>query len=356
MSKKVVKRVCYILGVLLLLAIIAGASAIIWYQSNISAIYDLTCSAKECELQKFTVKEGEGAQEIANNLEKAGLIKSAFAFRIYLTLQAENKNLLPGEYQFSKSMSVESIVKSLNSGIPVKTIKMTFLPGETIRQTRQRFIDAGFEETEVDEALAKKYDHELLKSKPADASLEGYIWGDTYEFYANDSVENILKKLFDQMLKVVKEENLIAKYQQKGFTLHQGIILASVIQREAPSDYEEKRHIAQVFETRLQKGIVLGSDAIIAYAADQINPYRDKSDMSYLTTIGCPWNSRRCAGLPPSPISTPNRDSLKAVADPTATDDLYFLTGDDYKMYYAKTEAGHNANIKNYCKKMCQIL
>ena len=78
--------------------------------------------------------------------------------------------------------------------------------------------------------------------------------------------------------------------------------------------------------------------------------------MSYLTTIGCPWNSRKCQGLPPTPISTPNRDSLKAVADPTATTDLYFLTGDDGKMYYAQTEAGHNANIKNYCKKMCQIL
>lgn len=341
---------------LLLLAIIAGASAVIWYQSNISAIYGLSCTENECKLQQFVVKEGQGAQEIAANLEKAGLIKSAFAFRIYLTLQAENKNLLPGEYQFSKNMSVESIVKSLNSGIPIKTIKMTFLPGETLRATRERFIKAGFEEAEVDAAFAKQYDHELLKTRPAGASLEGYIWGDTYEFFADDSVEAILTKLFDQMLKVVKEESLIAKFQSKGFTLHQGITLASVIQREAPADYQEKRHIAQVFETRLQKGIVLGSDAIIAYAADQINPYRDKSDMSYLTTIGCPWNSRRCQGLPPSPISTPNRDSLRAVADPTPTDDIYFLTGDDYKMYYAKTEAGHNANIRNYCKKMCQIL
>jgi UPF0755 protein len=356
MSKKVVKRVCYIVAVLLLLVIIAGASAIIWYQSNISAIYGVACMDKECASQDFKVSQGESAQQIAERLEQAGLIKSALAFRIYLTIQAENKNLLPGDYKFSKNMSVEMIVKSLNAGVALRTIRLTFLPGETIRQTRQRFIDAGYAEAEVDAALSKQYDHELLKSKPAGTSLEGYIWGDTYEFYADETVENILIKLFDQMLKIVKEENLVAKYQAKGFTLHQGITLASVIQREAPADYQEKRHIAQVFETRLQRGIVLGSDAIIAYAADQINPYRDKSDMSYLTSIGCPWNSRKCAGLPPSPISTPNRDSLKAVADPTATDDLYFLTGDDYKMYYAKTEAGHNANIRNYCKKMCQIL
>ena len=127
---------------------------------------------------------------------------------------------------------------------------MTFLPGETIRATRQRFIDAGFKDAEVDAALAKQYDHELLKSKPAGTSLEGYIWGDTYEFYADETVENILIKLFDQMLKVVKEENLVAKYQAKGFTLHQGITLASVIQREAPASYEEKRHIAQTGQNR----------------------------------------------------------------------------------------------------------
>ena len=356
MSKKIVKRICYVVAVLLLLAIIAAAGAIIWYQSNISAIYGVACLDKECDSQDFKVSQGESAQQIAERLEQAGLIKSALAFRIYLTIQADNKNLLPGDYKFSKNMSVEMIVKSLNAGVALRTIRMTFLPGETIRATRQRFIDAGFKEGEIDAALNKQYDHELLKSKPADTSLEGYIWGDTYEFYADETVENILIKLFDQMLKVVKEENLVAKYQAKGFTLHQGITLASVIQREAPASYEEKRHIAQVFETRLQKGIVLGSDAIIAYAADQINPYRDKSDMSYLTSIGCPWNSRKCAGLPPTPISTPNRDSLKAVADPTTTDDLYFLTGDDGNMYYAKTEAGHNANIKNYCKKMCQIL
>jgi UPF0755 protein len=355
-KSKIIKRVCLILGIILLLIVIAGAGAVIWYQNNISAFYDSSCTGDECKLQTVTIAQGEGAQQIAEKLEQAGLIKSAFAFRIYLTLQAENKNLLPGEYQFSKKMSVEQIVKSLNAGVVARTVRLTFLPGETIRATRKRLIDAGFKDTEVDAALTKQYDHELLRTKPADASLEGYIWGDTYEFYADESVEKILTTLFDHMLKVVKEENLIAKYQQRGFTLHEGITLASVIQREAPSSYEEKRHIAQVFETRLQNGIVLGSDAIIAYAADQINPDRDKTDMSYLNTIECPWNSRRCKGLPPTPISTPNRDSLKAVAEPTSTSDYYFLTGDDGNMYYAQTEAGHNDNIKKYCQKLCQIL
>jgi len=115
-------------------------------------------------------------------------------------------------------------------------------------------------------------------------------------------------------------------------------------------------HVAQVFLLRLSKGIPLGSDAIIGYAADQITPNRDKTDMSFLTTIDCPWNSRKCKGLPPTPISSPGVGALRSVAAPTQTDDLYFLTGDDQKMYYAHTEAEHNENARKYCKVLCGYL
>ena len=354
--KRALKIVLIVLASIALILIAASTCAILWYQNSLSAFYEDGCATEECKAQDFVVAQGDGATQIADKLEKAGIIKSSLAFRIYVKFQAPNKKLLPGTYQFSKKMSVERIVQSLNTGVVAKTVRIMFLPGETIRASRKHLIDAGYPEAEVDEALNKHYDHELLKSKPDDASLEGYIWGDTYEFYADASVEIVLTKIFDHMLKAIKDADLISKFEARGFTLHQAITLASVIQREAPASYEEKRHIAQVFLTRLDRGIVLGSDAIIAYAADQINPDRDKSDMSYLNTIQCPWNSRRCGGLPPTPIATPNLDSLKAVADPTNTDDIYFLTGDDGNMYYAKTEAGHNDNIRNYCKKMCQIL
>ena len=101
---------------------------------------------------------------------------------------------------------------------------------------------------------------------------------------------------------------------------------------------------------------VSGADAIIAYRADQLNPNRKKTDTSYLQTITCPWNSRQCKGLPPDAISNPGKEALYAVAHPASGDYLYFLTGDDGKMYYAKTEAEHNANIQKYCHEMCKIL
>ena len=122
----------------------------------------------------------------------------------------------------------------------------------------------------------------------------------------------------------------------------------------------DQQTVAQVFMTRLARKSVLGSDAIIAYRADQLNPNRDKTDTSYIDTIECPWNSRKCAGLPPTPISNPGKTALLAVANPSKTDYYYFISGYDkdgkVKMYYARTEAEHQANIDKYCGDLCQKL
>ncbi|MBR5418945.1 endolytic transglycosylase MltG [Candidatus Saccharibacteria bacterium] len=355
MSKRIVRRVLYIVAVIVLLIIIAGASAVIWYKSSLSAIIGVKCS-DNCEVIKFTVPEGSGASSIADSLEKAGVIKSALAFKIYLNLEADNKKIMPGEYEFKKDMSVKDIVKQLNEGVSAKVFRITFLPGETIATSKKRLLEVGYTQGQIDEAFNKTYSHPLLASKPADASLEGYIWGDTYEFYQTATVDEILTRLFDEMWKNVQKYNLVEGYKKQGLTLHEGITLASVIQRESTADYQERRHVAQVFLLRLKTNTPLGSDAIIAYEADLVNPNRSKTDMSYLTKFGCPWNSRQCKGLPPTPIAAPSVDSMRAAADPTDTKDYYFLTGDDGKMYYAKTEAGHNANIKKYCKKLCLYL
>ncbi len=353
--KKTTKRILIIVSAFVLVLIILAISALIWYNINISAINGEKCNGDNCPKKTITVSKGSVA-DIADQLEKEGIIRSALAFRIYMALNGKSATLKTGEYEFRLDMSVEEIIKALSEGAAAKTIRITFLPGDTAVSAKQRIVKAGYSEADVEAAFAKQYDHELLKTKPASASLEGYIWGETYDFYATATVEDILTRIFDEMLKVVKKEDLVARYQAHGLSLHEGITLASIIQRESPDNYDEKRHVAQVFQTRIKDGIPLGSDAVIAYAADQINPDRDKNDMSYLTSIQCPWNSRRCKGLPPTPIATPGLNSLKAAADPTDTNDYYFLTGDDGKMYYAKTEAEHNANARKYCQKMCQIL
>lgn len=343
--------------VFILLVIIAAGGVFLFYKGSLQAVDPGCKENNSCKDITFAVSENSGGAKIAADLEEKGLIHNALMFRIYLKLEAsENTNLKPGSYEFNTGMDVAEIIDRLNKGVVAKTFRITFLPGGTLAAARERLQNLGYKDEEITKAFEKQYNHEVLKTKPTDSSLEGYIYGDTYEFYVGATVEDILTRTFDELNKVVKENDLVNKFAAQNLTLHEGIVLASVVQREAPAVYKEQQQVAQVFLLRLKKNIPLGSDAIIAYRADQINPDRSKNDMSYLKTVTCPWNSRTCGGLPPTGISNPGLNALKAVADPAEGTYLYFLTGDDGGMYYAHTEAEHNANARNYCKKLCQIL
>ena len=350
------KIILSIVLTLILLAVIAVGGAFLWYKHALTAVCET-----DCKEQNFVVAEASSGNQIADNLEKNGLIHSALAFKIYLKLEAKNQTLMPGEYQFTGSEDVATIIKSLNEGVVAKTFRITFLPGGTLAAARERLQNAGYKDEEITAAFNKTYNHPLLAGKPADASLEGYIYGETYEFYVGETVENILTKVFDHMYKIIKDNNLETKYKASGWTLYQGITFASVVQSEAGiMSLQDQKQVSQVFSLRLKRGMVLGSDAIIAYRADQINPNRSKTDMSYLNSIPCPWNSRKCAGLPPTPISNPGKNALIAAAEPAEGDYLYFISGYDadgnLKMFYARTEAEHNANIRNYCGDLCKKL
>ena len=347
--------------ILLMLVIAAATAAVLWYKNSITAINPEKCTGTNCEIISFVVNEGDATANIAESLEEKGIIKSALAFRVYMMLEAKDTTIKTGTYDFSKDMSVEDIVRSFNEGVKAKTFSIMFLPGGTLANIKGRLEKAGYSAKEIDAAFKKNYDHPLLKSKPASASLEGYIYADTYEFYTTATIEEILERTFDEMYQVIKANNLITKYRAKGFTLHQGITMASIVQSEAGiMSEEDQQKVAQVFLLRIKNGMVLGSDAIIAYRADQLNPNRDKKDMSYLNTVTCPWNSRSCQGLPPTPISSPGKAALLAVANPAKTNYLYFISGYDskgkLKMYYARTEAEHNYNVENHCGNLCEKL
>ena len=353
-KKSVGKIIGFIILGLLILGVLVAISAVMWYKAMLGPVDPTECE-KECGDVSFVISEGAATANIAQKLEDQKLIRSAFAFRVYMKLEGKNLKLKTGDYTLNPHMSVQQIAERFDKGALAKTFRLTFLPGGTVAQAKATIKAKGYTDEQIDAAFAKTYEHALFAGR-TDTSLEGYIYGETYEFYEDATVEDILKRTFDEMYKVVKENDLVTKFKAQGLSLHDGITLASVVQRESGTLPDEMPHVAQVFLSRLKKGMVLGSDAIIAYRADQLNPNRSKTDMSYLNKIDCPWNSRKCAGLPPTPISAPGKGALLAVANPTSTQDLYFLTGDDNKMYYATTEARHNANIRNHCKEMCKLL
>lgn len=242
----------------------------------------------------------------------------------------------------------------IEAEMKAEVFNFTIKPGETIFDVKKHLIESGYSVEDVDKAFNAEYDFDFLKKRPAGASLEGYLYGETYEFYKGAPVEDILTRYLEKMGQVIAENNLEARYAEHGLTLHEGITLASVVQKESPAG--EHATVAQVFLTRLQYGWKMGSDVTVTYALDVVDPNRTtyQDNQAALAIDSC-YNTRLYTGLPCGPISNPSLSSLLAVAEPNNTSYLFFLTGDDGLMYYSYTEAEHNQNAYLHCQSLCNI-
>ena len=236
-----------------------------------------------------------------------------------------------------------------------EVFNFTIRPGETIFDIKKNLVAVGYSTEEIDAAFVAEYDFEFLKERPGGASLEGYLYPETHEFYADATVSEVLKKFLEGMATVISENNLTERYLAHGLTLHQGVTLASVVQKESGTPADQAT-VAQVFYSRLAYGWRIGSDVTVSYALDVVDPDRliYKDNAAALTIDSC-YNTRLYAGLPCGPINNPGLSALLAVAEPTDTAYLYFLTGDDGLMYYSYTEAEHNQNIYLHCQTLCNV-
>lgn len=328
------------LGVLLAIILVIGAG-IFWCTTQLSAV-----GKDKNELIKVTIEDGTTPNAIGKILKDSKVIKNDQAFSLYTRITKTQNKLQAGVYRLSPAETTPEIVKHLTDG-NVDTFSITFLPGATLAENKQVLLKAGFAETKINAALAETYDSPLFDTKPATADLEGYIYGETYTFSSDATVEDVLNRTFAQYEKVITDNGLVAKFQSHGLSLYQGVTLASIIQREAVKGDEPQ--IAQVFYTRLSIDMPLGSDVTYQYIADKTGVARDPN-------LDSPYNTRRYTGLPPGPIAVPGLAALEAVADPAAGDYIYFLSGDDNVTYYAHTLAEHEANIAAHCKVKCSTL
>ncbi len=350
--------------VLLVLLVLAGGAAFVYYTYNLRPVAEVDCetyTADACTPTTFVVESGSGISQVADQLKEANLIRDPLVFQIYFRLNSHGNHLKAGEYKFNQSLSAQRIAELLIHGAD-SVFSFTVLPGDTMMNIRNNLIDAGYTKDEVDAALEHDYRKEsygwIFEGYPDDAtSLEGYLYGETYEFFTDDDAETVIGRFIEEFANIVKKEDLQTKFAAHGLNLYQGITLASVVQREA-GNASDMAKVAQIFYNRLQSGMNLGSDVTASYAADLIDPDRTVyTDNASILEIDSPYNTRKNPGLPYGPIANPSISALEAVATPdeSVADMLFFLTGDDGEMYYAADDAGHQANIQNYCQKMCNI-
>jgi UPF0755 protein len=310
-----------------------------WYSNSLRPV------SMSSAISYFTVKNGMNVHDIGTSLQKAGLIRSPKAFETYVRSNEFNDKLQAGTYNFSPSMSTKIIVRKMVVGDVSKNL-LTILPGKRLDELKAAFKKSGYSDAQIDDALnpANYVGHPALTGLPKGASLEGFLYPDSFQKQADTPATTIVRESLDEMNKHLTVD-ITAGFAKQGLSVYQGIILASIVLQES-GDSATQPTVAQVFITRWKQNMALGSD-VTAFYASALAHQKPSVD------IESPYNTRIHTGLPPGPINNVTESALRAVAHPSTTDFLYFVAGDDKKIHFAHTEAEHEQNIAQFCSKSC---
>lgn len=335
------KLAIIIVGIIGALLLVAAAGTQYWYAQQLKPVSSVD------RFEVVDIPVGATTPQILKQLEDQNLIRSSQAFSWYLRSKGLRESLQAGRYQINAADSVQNIAAAITQGKIQKNL-ITIIPGQRLDQIRKTFIKAGFKEADVDAAFdpANYKNHPALVAKPTSASLEGYLYPDSYQLISLTTPKQIVKQSLDEMAEALTPE-VIDGFQKQGLGIHQGVTLASIVVKEA-SNSEDRRQIAGVFFNRLRSNISLGSDPTYQYIADITGQARSPF-------IDSPYNTRKFVGLPPGPISNMDKNSLTAVAVPLPTNNLFFVAGDNGNVYFSKTQAEHEALIAKYCIKLCSV-
>ncbi len=288
--------------------------------------------------KEFTVAAGENAPRIADHLAAAGLLRSRNAFITYVNFHGLRPQLKVGTYLITPALSGNQIADLLAAGRTI-TKRLIIPEGDTLAQIEARAAAEGITQTSFRAALVAPHSQTFLTGKPTSVDLEGYLYPDSYQIDSTTTAAQLVTEMLDTFGQRVGPEYTTA-FAAEGLTLHQGLTLASIVEREV-SNAADRPIVAQIFLKRLKTGMMLGSDVTAKYASDL-------AGTSFNVNIDSPYNTRRYTGLPPGPICSPGLGSLDAVAHPATTNYLYFLAGKDGKTHFAATYAEHQANIAKY--------
>lgn len=294
----------------------------------------------------ITIPKGSGLSEVADIFYQKGAIRSTWAFKQYVRNQGLQDAIQAGTYAIKPNQTVSEIVDIITEG-KVASNLITIKPGQRLDQIEQTFVNAGFDPTAVEKAFnpALYNEHPALVDKPVGASLEGYLYPESFQKTAETTPQQIVTASLDEMAKRLTP-SIRASFAAKGLTVHQAIILASIVEQEV-SEPADKPKVAQVFLKRLSVDMELGSDVTAFYGS--IIAGQEPS-----VTYKSEYNTHYRKGLPPGPISNVSESSLQAVSSPANTDWLFFVAGDDGVTYFSKTLQDHEALTAQHCKKLCQ--
>ena len=337
------KWLYFLAGILfLLIVVLAAGSAYVWHEIAVPA------DSHNSQTATFQVKKGESVKTIAANLRQENFIKSEFWFETYVWYKKQGSNLQAGEYALSPDLSIPEILQIITGGrvVPNET-SITFPEGFTVKQIEARLQDSGL--ASAAGLAGQKIDgfqvqYKFLSEVSPNASLEGFLFPDTYRFKKDVSQDEIIKKFlenFDRKL----QPDWRAEIERQGKSIYQIVTMASIVQQEALNT-DEMPTIAGIFWNRLSIGMPLQSDVTVNYATGKKLRQVTDADLKF----DSPYNTYMYKGLPPAPIANPGVEAIKAAIYPKASDYLYFLHPLNSSAVYSKTLDEHNKNKAKYLK------
>ena len=298
----------------------------------------------------FVIEKGQSINEISANLYKEGLIKSEFIFKFYIKKSSQKYIFREGSYNLNYKMNMKEILEELTKSISLKPEKrITFIEGWSLKdyakilEAKEFFSSEEFLEKTKSNNYSDKFD--FLKDKPKEYSLEGYLFPDTYNFFEDASIDDIINRMLQNFDKKLSQE-MRAEIKRQNKSIHEIITMASIVEKEVQSEKDMKM-VSGLFWNRIKNRQALESCATLAYILGvnkDIYTYEDtRTPSAYNTYIN--------RGLPPGPIANPGVKAIEAAIYPENNNYNYFLTDPKTKnTIFSSTYEEHLSNRNKYLK------
>ncbi len=307
----------------------------------------------------YVINKGDGARTISEGLLKAGLIRSKNYFLFTVWLRHDQPKFMAGSYELSPSMKTSEIEKALAGGKPISDEReVTILEGWTlddmadalerqgIASKKEFFAEAGESAKFAKPGSLPDWaaSYPALQDKPANASLEGYLFPDTYRIFSDGGAKALVRRMLDNF-EAKLTPDLRAEIAAKHRSVRDIVIVASIIEREVRGD-ADRAMVSDIFWKRIDSGGGLEADSTVNYITGHSTPSVTYQD----TKVDNPWNTYKYKGLPPGPIGNPGLSALVAAIRPKSNPYWYFLTDKEGNVHYAKTLQEQSANKAKYLR------
>ena len=310
------------------------------------------------------VESNTTARKIGKKLLEEGMIANENIFRLYTKIKGVGSGFQVGRFYLEPGMSYDEIIETLSEAPPPRDVVTVMIPeGSTVYQFAKKMEEAGLctaeefiEEANNGDFSDIKFFQYLDQDPDTYMRAEGYLAPDTYEFFVDESVHNIVHRLYENFDSWITPE-MYARMDEQGMSLRDAVTFASVVEEEAGLP-EHQPAVAGVFWNRLYGDLsqtdlsrrTLGSDVTFYYIRDWIardygGNYEDVPDNLFYGYYSADDDPQTREGLPAGPISSPSRTALEAALWPEMGKNFYFLTDFYGTYYYAQYYSQHSKNV-----------